>query len=124
MRNKIAAAHQAERIEPGRHVPREVIEAAARQIVDKFDPERVILFGSYAYGQPRSGSDVDMSVIMDTPLKEAEQAANICRGIDYHFGLELIVRTPATLARRLDLGDFFLREVVAKGEVLYERPDR
>jgi uncharacterized protein len=92
-----------------------------RQIVARFDPERVILFGSYAHGRPRPGSDVDLLVIMDTPLREVEQAAAICQGIEYRFGLDLLVRTPATLARRLALGDQFLREVIERGEVLYER---
>lgn len=80
------------------------------------------MFGSHAYGQPHPGSDVDLLVVMETPLKEAEQAARICQRIDYHFGLDLIVRTPATLTRRLALGDLFLREIVNQGIVLYERP--
>lgn len=93
----------------------------ARQIVDRFDPERIILFGSYAYGQPGPASDVDVLVIMDTPLKETEQAVRICQAIDYHFGLDLIVRRPETVVRRLALGDSFLAEVLGKGKVLYER---
>jgi hypothetical protein len=64
---------------------------------------------------------VDLLVVMDTPLKETEQAVQICQTIEYHFGLDLIVRTPATMARRLALGDPFLREVVDKGKVLHER---
>jgi predicted nucleotidyltransferase len=103
------------------HIPQQAIEDAVRQIVEQFDPQRVILFGSYAYGQSRPESDVDLLVVMDTSLRETEQAVRICQAIDYHFGLDLIVRTPATMARRLVLGDPFLREVVSKGKVLYER---
>lgn len=98
------------------------VTAVAQQIAARFQPERIILFGSHAYGQPHPGSDVDLLVVMETPLKEAEQAARICQRIDYHFGLDLIVRTPATLTRRLALGDLFLREIVNQGIVLYERP--
>jgi len=47
----------------------------------------------------------------------------ICQAIEYHFGLDPIVRTPATPDRRLALRDPFLHEVVHKGKVLYERPD-
>ncbi len=104
------------------YIPLNVAEVA-QQIAARFQPERIILFGSHAYGQPHPGSDVDMLVVMETPLKEAEQAARICQRIDYHFGLDLIVRTPATLRRRLALGDSFLREIVDQGIVLYERPD-
>jgi predicted nucleotidyltransferase len=102
-------------------IPRESIETVVRQIAERFQPERIILFGSYAYGRPDPGSDVDLLVVMDTPLKEMEQAVRICQAIEYHFGLDLIVRTPATLARRLALGDSFLHEATHKGEVLYER---
>lgn len=98
------------------------VTAVAQQIAARFQPERIILFGSHAYGQPHPGSDVDLLVVMETPLKEAEQAARICQRIDYHFGLDLIVRTPVTLTRRLALGDLFLREIVNQGIVLYERP--
>lgn len=102
-------------------IPPNVTEVA-QQIATRFQPERIILFGSHAYGQPHPGSDVDMLVIMETPLKEAEQATRICQRIDYHFDLDLIVRTPATTTRRLTLGDLFLREIVDQGIVLYERP--
>lgn len=85
--------------------------------------EQIILFDPYAYGQPRPESDVDLLVVMHTPCKETEQAVLICRAIDSHFGLDLIVRTPATLARRLALDDPFLQEVVSEGKVLYERID-
>ncbi len=102
-------------------IPDQVIEDAVRQIIQKFQPQRIMLFGSYAYGRPRPESDVDLLVVMDTPLKETEQAVRICQAIEYHFGLDLIVRTPATIDRRLALGDPFLDEVISKGKVLHER---
>ena len=111
------------RSEAGQRVPQESIETVVRQIVERFQPEQIILFGSYAYGRPGPESDVDLLVVMDTPLKEMEQAVRICQAIDYHFGLDLIVRTPATIARRLALGDSFLHEATQQGTVLYERTD-
>ncbi|MFQ5859582.1 MAG: nucleotidyltransferase domain-containing protein [Anaerolineae bacterium] len=104
-------------------VPQETIDETVRQIVERFRPQRIVLFGSYAYGQPRPESDVDLLVVLDTSLKETEQAVRICLAIEYHFGLDLIVRTPVTLEQRLALGDPFLREVVSKGKVMYESTD-
>lgn len=104
-----------------RPISRSTIDQTVRDIVEQFRPERVILFGSYAYGQPQPESDVDLLVIMDTPMKEVEQAVQICQALAPRYGLDLVVRTPANLKRRLDLGDLFLREVVGKGKVLYER---
>ncbi|MCX7855269.1 MAG: nucleotidyltransferase domain-containing protein [Anaerolineae bacterium] len=99
------------------------IRAVARQIAERFRPEKIILFGSYAAGTPGPDSDVDLLVVMETPLSPRQQAVEIVRAIDYHFGLDLIVRTPAQMAERLALGDFFLQEVIETGRVLYARSD-
>jgi len=106
-----------------RRIPMRAIHAVVGQIAAKFQPEKIILFGSYAYGRPRPESDVDLLVIMNTSLRNREQAAQIALAIDYHFGLDLLVRSPQQLAKRLALGDFFLQEVTEKGKVLYARPD-
>ncbi|MBI1832239.1 MAG: nucleotidyltransferase domain-containing protein [Planctomycetes bacterium] len=95
------------------------IHRFAREVVEKFHPERIILFGSHAYGKPHADSDVDILVIMPA-RNELDQAVKICLDVDYHFPLDLLVRTPANLAWRLEQGDSFLREVVDRGKVLYE----
>ena len=61
------------------------INSVVEQITRKFHPQRMVLFGSYAWGKPRPESDVDLLVVMDTPLREAEQATQICQQIDYLF---------------------------------------
>jgi uncharacterized protein len=106
-----------------RRIPMPAIHSVVQQVAAYFQPEKVILFGSYAYGHPQPESDVDLLVIMRTPLKPTEQAVRICQAIEYHFGLDLIVRTPEMLERRLALGDPFLAEIMLKGKVLYERSD-
>ena len=60
---------------------------------------------------------------MDTPLREAEQATQICQQIEYLFGLDLIVITPQRLAQRIEWGDSFLRQIVNQGKILYESTD-
>lgn len=105
-------------------IPQEAIDDVVDQIIQHYQPHWIILFGSYAHGRPCPESDVDLLVILDTPLKETEQAVQICQKIDYHFGLDLLVRTPETLAQRLALGDPFLGEIVNKGRILYERADQ
>lgn len=107
-----------------KRIPVRAIRAIVKQIVGKFNPDKIILFGSYAYGKPEPSSDVDLLVVMDTPLRNREQAAQIARAIDYHFGLDLLVRTPQQLAERLALGDFFMQDITKKGKVLYARADR
>lgn len=101
-------------------IPQDAIDDVIKQIADKFDPLQIILFGSYAYGQPKQTSDVDLLVVMNTPLKEMEQAIRICQALKCNFGVDLIVRTPSKIAQRLAWGDFFLREIMNKGKVVYE----
>jgi predicted nucleotidyltransferase len=101
-------------------VPISAIRRFARQVAEEFHPEKIILFGSYAYGQPHEDSDVDILVVMPT-RDEVEQSIRIWDTIEPPFSLDLIVRTPRNLEWRLREGDWFLREVVAKGKVLYEK---
>jgi predicted nucleotidyltransferase len=104
-------------------IPSEVIAQINQQIVERFHPMKIILFGSYAYGNPQPESDVDLLVVMETSLREIQQALQIRKFLNPLFGLDIIVYTPVNLANRLEWGDSFLREVVTKGKVLYESID-
>lgn len=104
-------------------IPMTVIHSLAQRIVERFHPQRILLFGSYAYGQPRPESDVDILVVLDTPMKESEQALQIRKAVNVLFGLDLIVYTPERLAQRIAWGDSFLREITTQGVVLYESTD-
>lgn len=103
-----------------KRIPKKAIDDVVRQIVEKFRPRKIILFGSYARGKPRPESDVDLLVVMETALKPVRQEIEICQNIDYEFGLDLLVYTPAVLAERVRLGDSFLREIIRDGKVVYE----
>jgi predicted nucleotidyltransferase len=103
-----------------KRIPNTVIRAVARQIAEQYKPQKIILFGSYARGNPRPESDVDLLVIMDTPLKEWQQSLQIRRSLGVMFGMDLIVRTPKKLAQRVKMGDSFIQDVLKEGKVLYE----
>ena len=107
-------------IDKRKRIPQKAIDQVVEQIVKKFKPQKIILFGSYARGNPRPESDVDMLVVMDTHLKDVQQAIQICQQIEYRFGLDLIVHTQKYLAERVKMGDWFLRDVIKEGKVLYE----
>jgi predicted nucleotidyltransferase len=104
----------------GADVPMPVIRRFARQVVERFHPDQIILFGSYAYGKPHADSDVDILVVMPA-RNQVDQAVRIDQAIDAPFPLDLIVRTPKTLNWRMQEGDSFLREIVAQGKILYEK---
>lgn len=90
-----------------------VIRKFVRQVAERFQSEKIILFGSYAYGTPHADSDVDILVVMPA-RNEVDQAARIHQAILPPFPLDVLVRTPHSLAWRLKEGESFLTEVVGK----------
>src|ERR1700731_1206680 len=104
----------------GADVPLSVIRRFARAVGERFRPDKIILFGSHAYGEPHADSDVDILVVMPA-RNEIDQAVRIDRVIDPLFPLDLIVCSPKNLAWRLKEGDSFLRDIMTKGKVLYEK---
>jgi predicted nucleotidyltransferase len=103
-------------------ITRTAIRRMIQSVAERFQPERIILFGSYAYGQPRRESDVDLLVVIKA-RNEIDKALQIENYLDPPFGVDVIVRTPYNLAWRLREGDWFLREVVERGKVIYEKAD-
>jgi uncharacterized protein len=99
------------------------IQELSQQIAAQFSPERIILFGSHAYGEPTADSDVDLLVVMPFEGQAFRKAAEILNQISPAFSVDLLVRTAEQLDERLELGDFFLREIVTRGKVLYESVD-
>ncbi len=82
----------------------------------------MILFGSYAYGKPRSDSDIDLLVVMSFEGSPFHQAAIILGHVVQSIGilpLNLFVRTPEQVQERVDMGDNFIRAILECGQVLY-----
>ena len=96
------------------------IRTIAETIGRTFHPEKVVLFGSHAYGRPHRDSDVDLFIIMETKLRPVEQAVAIRQALDCPFPLDLLVRTPEQIKERLRLGDYFMSDILRRGVVLYE----
>jgi predicted nucleotidyltransferase len=105
------------------NIPVAAIRRFARRIAERFQPDKIILFGSYAYGKPDAESDVDLLVIMRTK-NAIDQSIRISLAFERLFSFDLIVRTPWQIERGLKDDDWFLREIIEKGKVLYEAPDR
>src|SRR5947209_4108680 len=105
------------------NIPLAAIRRFARRIAERFQPDKIVLFGSYAYGKPHEESDVDLLVIMRTK-NAIDQSIRISLAFEQLFSLDLIVRTPWQIERGLKDDNWFLREIIEKGKVLYETRDR
>lgn len=98
------------------------IKKIARQVVEAYQPEKIILFGSYAYGEPHKDSDIDLLIIKKTSrpfIDRLVQVRKILTDPNRSVPLETIVLTPKELNARLKIGDQFIQEIVTRGEVLY-----
>src|SRR5260370_36778641 len=100
----------------GSDIPMRVIRRFAAQVAERFQPEKIILFGSHAYGNPHADSDVDILVIMPT-RNQIDQAFKIRCKVPRRFSLDLLVRAPATMKWRLAEGALFNTEILTKGTV-------
>ena len=97
------------------------IKKVAETIAKDYRPERIILFGSYAWGKPHADSDVDLFVVMNT--KNPWKLSLMIDGSIFPrpFPLDLLLYTPQQLKRRGKVGDFFIQDILSKGIVLYEK---
>jgi uncharacterized protein len=97
------------------------INHLTQQIVEIADPEKIILFGSYAYGQPTEDSDLDVMVVLPFTGHWAYKAVEIRQRLPlYNFSLDLLTRTSSQVNDRLAIGDPFIQAIVEQGRILYE----
>jgi predicted nucleotidyltransferase len=103
----------------------DVTDALLSEIVSKivkhFHPDKVILFGSRAWGAPTKESDLDLLVVMEidgSPIRKAAEISRIAR--PRFLPMDIIVRTPDEIEHRARIGDPFIKRIMNKGKVLYE----
>lgn len=97
-----------------------VVELSER-IARAFDPDKIILFGSHAYGTPHDGSDVDLLVIMPFEGSGFDKSLEILDRTNPRFPIDLIVRRPDDTERRYRELDPLICDALDEGQVLYER---
>lgn len=96
------------------------IENIKKQIVEKYKPQRVILFGSAAWGNVTSDSDVDFLIIKkDVPYYGIDRMRELDHLIAYNVAVDFLVYKPEEYEERLKLGDPFIKTISTKGKVLY-----
>ena len=96
------------------------IKKIVNQIVEKYKPEKIILFGSFAYGKPTKDSDVDLFIIKRTNEPRTKRHLKVDRILlDRIMPLDILVYTPQEIKKRLSFGDFFIRNIIQQGKVLY-----
>lgn len=100
----------------------ETLPVVIQRIARTLQPERIVLFGSYAYGIPTPDSDVDLLVVMDDDASPLDAYLKISRLLRPRpFPIDLVVKTPNELRHSVDANDIFIREILSRGTIVYER---
>ena len=96
------------------------IENITAQIIQKYNPDKIILFGSAASGNLHSDSDADFLIIkQDTPYYGAERIRELSRLIERDIPVDFLIYRPDEFEKRLKMGDPFLKIIIKEGKVLY-----
>jgi predicted nucleotidyltransferase len=98
----------------------EAIEDFGRRIGVEFGAEKVVLFGSYAHGVVTEDSDVDLLVVVPFEGKSVSKSVEIRMKLRPKFPVDLLVRSPAMIHKRLEMGDCFIKSILEEGKVVYE----
>lgn len=92
------------------------------QIVAKYKPQRIILFGSHAWGVPRADSDIDLCVIKEEveAKRYYSRGSEVSRLFDHKVATDVLVYTPYEIKKELWLGNPFIKKIINEGKVLYD----
>jgi predicted nucleotidyltransferase len=105
----------------------EEVDEVVRRLVEHYRPQKVILFGSRAWGTPDRESDVDLLLIKETEVRLIDRRRAVRKLLfetgGVPFALDLLVYTPAEVQRRLEIADPFIGEIIQRGQVLYDAAD-
>jgi len=102
----------------------EVIKKIVDILIKEYHPDKIILFGSYAYGKPTEDSDIDLLIIKESDKKRRVDRFVEVQSLIYSKEARIpvfpLVLTKEELEERLSIGDDFIEEIITKGKVLYE----
>lgn len=101
-----------------------LISKLTERLKERYQPEKIILYGSYAYGMPDEASDIDLLIIKDTtdrPIDRRITVRQMVSDLRKKVPFSSLVLTPKELSSRLEIGDDFFIEITKKGKVIYER---
>ncbi len=101
---------------------KKIVARIVEKIKTQYQPEKIILFGSYAWGKPTKDSDLDLFIVKKTNEKHRERALKVRRILSEEngfVGMDILVYTPEELIKRLEIGDSFIDKILRKGKLVY-----
>ena len=103
-----------------KQIDEKVIQEIKEKIITHFQPEKIILFGSYASGASGKGSDLDLLIVQESDSPRHKRSIPIRRLFrGYRIPMDILVYTPSELKRYKDINGSFAHEILSKGRILY-----
>ncbi|MEW6681139.1 MAG: nucleotidyltransferase domain-containing protein [bacterium] len=103
-----------------KRITKEIIEEIKEKILNQFQPQKIVLFGSYAWGSPKSGSDLDLLIVKESKEVFHKRSIPLYRLFrKWMIPMDFIVYTPEELMKYKDIKGSFINKVLAKGRILY-----
>jgi predicted nucleotidyltransferase len=101
-----------------------LLQEVVEKIKNEYQPEKIILYGSYAYGKPTRDSDIDLFIVKETDKRRVDRFVEVSTLIyqpGRHISIQPLVRTPREVEERLAMGDAFIEDIITKGQLLYAK---
>ena len=99
-----------------------MVDEIIHRIISQYDPDKIILFGSYAFGRPTPDSDIDLLIVKESSqpsLQRRIAIRKIIRNPHRKIPVETLVMTPSEIEKRIEIGDQFIQEIIERGLILY-----
>lgn len=97
------------------------LNTISRQLIKNYQPQKIILFGSFANGNPRSNSDLDLAIIKDTDKRFVDRLKDVASIIKSPVGTDVLIYTPQEWIELQKKGDYFVKEIINTGKIIYEK---
>ncbi|MFH1233054.1 MAG: nucleotidyltransferase domain-containing protein [Patescibacteria group bacterium] len=98
------------------------VERLAEKIKNNYQPEKIFIFGSFAYGKINSDSDVDFFIIKKTVKPRIERQREVARLLlDRCIAVDVLIFTPKEISKREEMGDSFIIDILKTGKLIYAK---
>ncbi|MEK7103778.1 MAG: nucleotidyltransferase domain-containing protein [Patescibacteria group bacterium] len=96
------------------------IQNVVKRIAERYKPEKIYLFGSFAWGEPNKDSDVDFFIVKETSERKFDRQLKVRRIISGDLPADIVVYNNQEIKERVSLGDFFVKKILNQGKLVYD----
>ena len=96
------------------------IQDVVKRIAENYKPEKIYLFGSFAWGKPNKDSDVDFFIVKETKIRKFNRQLRVRDIVNGDLPVDILVYNNKEIKERVSLGDFFVKKILNQGKLVYD----